>query len=117
MPSNDDARKDPTPNTNTGFRETLNTLAQMQLAGLVTGSALLGQWAMCTIVYGEQVGKILRTAAQDPGSYHKAAIEVLDVYQKYVQQTLNMSSTFGLQFYSELDKIRRSTASEPAAKC
>jgi hypothetical protein len=116
MPSHDDARKDAGPNPNTGFTQTPTTLAQMQLAGLATGSALLGQWLMCTIMYSEQVSKIFGTAGQDQGSYQKAAIDVLDVYQKYLQQTLNLSSTFGLRFYSELDNLRRRTASESTAK-
>jgi hypothetical protein len=116
MPSHDDAKKDPGHNPNTGFGQTPTTLAQMQRAGLATGSALLGQWLMCTIMYSEQVSKILGTVGQDQGSYQKTAIDVLDVYQKYLQQTLNLSSTFGLRFYSELDNIRRGTASAPTAK-
>jgi hypothetical protein len=117
MPSHDDAKKDPRPNTNTASRQTLNTLAQVQLAGLTAGSAWLGQWTMCTMLYGEQIGKILRMAVQDQDSYNQAATDVLDAYQKYLQQTLNLSSIFGLRFYSALDNIRRGTASEPTANC
>jgi hypothetical protein len=116
MPSQDDARKDSRPNTNTESRQTPTTLAQIQLAGLATGSAWLGQWAVCTILYSEQVSKIFGTAVQGQGSYQKAAIDVLDVSQKYLQQTLNLSSIFGLRFYHELDNIRRGTVPEPAAK-
>jgi hypothetical protein len=74
------------------------------------------QWAVCTILYSEQVSKIFGTAVQGQGSYQKAAIDVLDVSQKYLQQTLNLSSIFGLRFYHELDNIRRGTVPEPAAK-
>jgi hypothetical protein len=116
MMASDDPKQDSGSGTNTGVRALVNTLAQMQLAGLMTGSAFLSQWTVCTIGYGEQVGKILRTVAQGQENYGEAAAEVLDMYRKYLQQTLNLSSTFGLRFYHELDKIRRTTASGAATQ-
>jgi hypothetical protein len=111
--ANDDSKKGTGHNTKTGAREILNTLAQMQLASLATSSALLSQWTVCTIRHGEQVSKILRTLAQSQENYGAAAREVLDVYRKYLQQTISLSSTADLRFYSELDKIRHTITSRP----
>ena len=114
--ANDESKQEPGHNTKTGAREILNTLAQMQLASLATGAALLSQLTVCTIRHGEQVGNIFRTLAQGQEDYGAAAREVFDVYRQYLQQTISLSSIAGLRFYSELDKIRRATSSGPTTK-
>ena len=85
------------------------TLAQAQLAALLTGAAFVKEWTEVTSRYGEQVYKSLIAPARSRKAYGEAAEEVMQEYQKYLRQMANLPRIYGLRFYSELQKIRDET--------
>ena len=105
-----------TADSQTEFQDMTLNLAQVQLAGLATGAALVSQWAEMATRYIEQVGKTLIELVQGEANYEQAAANVMEEHRKYFGQMTYLPRISVLRFYSELERVQHEAAAAPTNK-
>jgi len=87
-------------------RDTIVELAEIQLAGILTGAALLREWMDMTAGYGEQVAKSLVNAARDRQAPADVPADLLDSYRRVLARLAELPRTYAMRFCAELEQVR-----------
>jgi hypothetical protein len=87
-------------------RRPLFRLAEMQIASLASGVAVMSQWADLAARYAKDLEGVLQAVDRKKIGYRDAMDRAMRDYQRYLGQATDLPRIYALRFYTELARVR-----------